>query len=384
MIDGKKIVRDAQEQSGLQNLGDDGILQPLDLLVDSLNSEARLTPMGEAVFTRTATEYVVNRLRAEDYLARNPQLLERPIEKPMFVFGLPRTGTTLTINLLSEDPMRRCFLRWEAFNSVPPPQPEELHAGPRYDASQAQIEDSVKFMPHISAIHHEDADSPCECQFLMTPSFCSQVYDSQYQVPSYHRWFLYEADYLSAFRFHKRMLQLLQENAGGRWTLQNPWHPLFLDALTQVYPDAQLVMTHRDPVEVVGSACSLIWNVTKMFSDDVDRMEIGRKMVETFELMIARQAAYREQHGRDAIFDILYAEQVRDPLGTMRKLYNHFDEELSPRASANMQAYLKAKPKNRFGKHVYDLADYGLTAGEIRERFAGYCADFAIPAGKGE
>ena len=372
------IIAGARERSGNHDWDDSEICTPLRILSEAVESEADLTAMGLAVFTRNVTEYLANRMRVEDWLARHPEILEAPVEKPTFVFGLPRTGTTLTINLLAEDPARRSFLRWEAFASVPPPRPEEFHAGPRYEAAQAQIDHSLKVMPHISAIHHEDGDSPCECQFSMAPSFVSQVFDSQYHVPSYHRWFLGEADYLPAFRYQKRLLQLLQSQAPGRWTLKNPWHPLYLDALYTVYPDARLVMTHRDPVEVVGSACSLVWNVRRMFSDTVDRDAIGRDMVETFELMIARQNAFRAKHGRGVIHDILYTEQLRDPLGTMRRLYAHFDEDFTEAAQANMQRYLEAKPKDRFGKHTYDLADYGLTAGEIRERFADYCADYDV------
>ncbi|WP_395398120.1 sulfotransferase [Novosphingobium sp. BL-8A] len=372
------IISGARERSGNTTWDDAEIREPLGVLTEAIEGEANLTAMGLAVFTRNATEYLANRMRVEDWLAQHPEILETPVEKPTFVFGLPRTGTTLTINLLNEDPARRCFLRWEAFASTPPPTPAEFHAGPRFEAAQAQIDHSLKVMPHISAIHHEDGDSPCECQFSMAPSFISQVYDSQYDIPSYHRWFLDEADYLPAFRYQKRLLQLLQSQAPGRWTLKNPWHPLYLDALTEVYPDARLVMTHRDPVEVVGSACSLVWNVRRMFSDSVDRERLGRDMLETFEAMIARQDDFRQRHGRNAIHDVLYTEQLRDPLGTMRRLYAHFDEELSAEAEANMKRYLDAKPKDRFGKHTYDLADYGLTAGEIRERFANYCADFDV------
>lgn len=374
----EKIIAGAREQSENTTWDDAEIREPLRILTEAVEAEADLTPMGLAIFTRSVTGYLANRMRVEDWLARHPEILSQPVEKPTFVFGLPRTGTTLTINLLNEDPARRCFLRWEAFASVPPPRPEEFHAGPRYEAAQAQIDHSLKVMPHISAIHHEDGDSPCECQFSMAPSFVSQVFDSQYHVPSYHRWFLDKADYLPAFQYQKRLLQLLQSQAPGRWTLKNPWHPLYLEALHQVYPDARLVMTHRDPVEVVGSACSLVWNVRRMFSDSVDREAIGRDMVETFELMIARQNAFRQRHGRDAIHDILYTEQLRDPLGTMRRLYDHFGDDFSAEAQANMQRYLEAKPKDRFGKHTYDLADYGLTAGEIRERFADYCSDYDV------
>ena len=379
MIKTEELLAAAHSAAGSDDLGDESIIAPLNLLVNALNDEAGLTDMGEMIIGRSITGTLVNRLNVIDWIKKNPEILDRPVEKPMFVFGLPRTGTTLTINLLNEDPARRCFLRWEAFDSVPPPKTEELHAGPRYQVAQDQIVSSLKHMPHISAIHHEDGDSPSECQFSMAASFCAQVYDSQFQIPSYHKWFLYEADYEPAFRYQKQLLQLLASQTGGRWTLKNPWHPLFLDALANVYPDAQLVMTHRDPAEVVGSACSLIWNVRKIYSGNVDREQLGRDVLETFDVMIERQKAFRAKNGANAIYDIQYVDQVADPIGTIRKVYENFGDELTTDAEQRMQNYLEEKPKGRFGKHVYSLEDYGLSKDQVREHFARYISDFDIP-----
>ena len=262
----------------------------------------------------------------------------------MFVFGLPRTGTTLTINLLSADPARRCLLRWESLNSAPPAAAGALHSDPRCIAEQARLATAVKYAPQIAAAHYEDADSPSECQFAMAPSFCAQLFDSNLHIPTYHDWFLYRASYLPAFRFHKQLLQLLQAENGGRWTLKNPWHPLFSADLTTVYPDAQLVMTHRDPAEVVGSACSLIRLVRPMFSDVVDLRQIADQMIETFDLMIERQNAYRDQHGEKSIYDIQYVEQLRDPVGQIRKLYAHFDEPLTAEAELGDEQAARRQP----------------------------------------
>ena len=375
----QNLIAAAEEVTGLGDLGDERILEGLNRLVDALNDEAALNDRGEMSIEGILVNTLANRLRVEDWLAKHPELLERPIEAPMFVFGLPRTGTTLVINLLNEDPARRCFLRWEAFDSVPPPKASELHAGPRYEKAQAQIDLSLKHAPHISAIHHENGDSPTECQFAMSPSFCAQYFDAIAQIPGYHHWFLYEADYLPAFRYHKRLLQLLQAEAPGRWTLKNPWHPLFLDALTTVYPDAQLVMTHRDPAEVVGSACSLIRNVRVMFSDSVDPVAIGRNMLETFDQMIERSIAFRETQGPDSIYDLQYTDVMRDPLGEIKKLYQHFGEPLTASAESAMTAYLAANPKGKYGRHTYALEDYGLTAQAVRAHYRDYCERFEIP-----
>ena len=377
MLDTETLLSAAREQTGLSEFGDPSFREGLEVLVGALNTEAKLTETGAQRVGASIVATLANRLQVEDYLKHNPALLDAPIDKPLFVFGLPRTGTTLAINLLSADPARRIFMRWEAFATVPPAAKGALRSDPRFHAEQARLDMSLKYVPHISAMHHEDADSSCECQFAMTPSFISQVYDSQYYIPGYSEWFL-GADYRPAFRYHKRLMQLLQQNNQGRWTFKNPWHPLYLDALTGVYPDAQLVMTHRDPADVVGSACSLVHAVRKLYSDDVDPKAVAEVSLRTFDAMIARTIAYEEKHGAGAIHHIQYKALTADPIGEMRKLYARFDEPLSDEAVTAMQAMLNAKPKDKFGKHEYRLEDYGLTRGEVLEHFAGYIERYGI------
>jgi hypothetical protein len=373
------IIDKARIATGLSDLGDPAVLEGLEILVKASTEEAHLSAAGAPRWEANLVDILSNRLLVIDYLKQHPELLERPIDRPLFVFGLPRTGTTLTINLLSADPERRCLLRWESLNSVPPAAAGALHSDPRYIAEQERLEMTVKYAPQIAAAHYEDADSPSECQYAMQPSFCAQIFDSTIHIPSYHDWFLHKASYLPAFRFHKRLLQLLQAENGGRWTLKNPWHPLFLDDLTTVYPDAQLVMTHRDPAEAVGSACSLIRLVRPMFSNVVDLRVIADQMIETFDLMIERQNAYRDKHGEKSIYDIQYVEQLRDPVGEMRKLYAHFGEPFTPAAEVAMNKLVADNPQGKHGKHIYSLEEFGLTAAGVRQHFRTYCQRFNIP-----
>jgi len=366
------LLDKAIEQTGLSDFGELAFRDALERLVASATNEAGLNERGAGALANSLVGYLSNRLKIVDYLKQNPQLLEAPVEKPMFVFGLPRTGTTLTINLLASDPGRRSYTRWEALNSVPPAPASDYKDDPRYIAEQQRIEMSMKYMPHLSAIHHEDADSPSECQFAMALSFCAQVFDSILDIPGYHKWFLHEADYEPAFRFQKMQFQVMQQFRAGRWTLKNPWHPLFLDALTKVYPDAQLVMTHRDPLEVVGSACSLCATVRPIYSDNVDGRRVADILMETFDAMIERQAAFRARHGEDAIFDIDYAEQVADPIGQMKKLYSHFDEPFTDETEAAMRGFMADNPKGKFGKHAYTLEQFGVTEDEVKERYKDY------------
>jgi hypothetical protein len=372
------IIANAQAATGLTDIGDPAALEGLEVLVKASNEEAELSERGAPMWEASITAYLVNRLKIVDYLKQHPELLDRPIEKPTFVFGLPRTGTTLTINLLSADPARRTYLRWEALDSVPPAKAGELSADPRYHAQTARLEASAKYMPHIAAVHWEDADSPSEDQYAMAQSFCAQIFDSNVHIPSYTKWF-FNADYLPAFKFQKQILQMLQENNPGRWTLKNPWHPLFLDDLTTVYPDAQLVMTHRDPVEVVGSACSLIRHVRPIYSDKLDMRGIADWMLETFDLMIARQNDYRDKHGEDSIFDIQYDEQLKDPIGVMRRLYARFDEPFTAEAEEGMRQQLAYNPQGKHGKHEYSLEEFGLTAEGVRKHFRDYCERYKVP-----
>jgi Sulfotransferase family len=371
------LLNAAQSQTGLSDFGDPSFREGLDVLIAALNSEAKLTERGEAIIAGSTTATLANRLQVEAYLKANPALLDAPIERPLFLFGLPRTGTTLAINLLTSDPARRHFMRWEAFNTVPPAAPGALRSDPRCIAEQARLEASLQHLPDIAAMHWENADSSTECQFAMSPSFCSQVYDSQYHVPSYSNWFL-NADYRPAFRYHKRLMQLLQGNNGGRWTFKNPWHPLFLDALTEVYPDAQLEMTHRDPVETVGSACSLVYTVRKMFSNDVDPIAVGETLCRTFDAMIARVDSFEAKHGKGSIHHIQYKALTTDPIGEIRKAYAHFGESLTPEAETAMNAMLSENPKGKHGKHDYRLEDYGLTRDGVMARYGGYCERYGV------
>lgn len=375
----EEVIAAASAQTGLTDIGDPAVLEGLERLLKSYAEEARFTERGSQMAHGDLVNYLANRMRIEDWLKQHPQLLDAPIEKPLFVFGLPRTGTTLAINLLASDPARRSFLRWEIYNPIPPARPEELHAGPRYEEQKAKTEMALQYMPHIAAIHFEEADSPTECQFLMTQSFAAQVFEAQADIPSWRHWFLHEADYRPAFRFHKRTLQALQHHAGGRWTLKNPWHPLFLDALTEVYPDAQLVMTHRDPAEVVGSCCSLIKYVRQIYSDDVDLKGIGESFIDTFQIMIDRANAFKAKHGAKSIHDVQYADTLSDPVGTVRGIYENFGEPFTPEVEAATQAYLANNPKGKHGKHAYSLEEYGLSKGYVHERFKDYIEAYDIP-----
>ena len=377
MLNAENMISAAFQKTQLNDFGDGNLHDGLNILIEAVNQEGKFTETGEQRFENFVVNTLVNRLKVEEFIRAHPEAKQRPIDKPLFVFGLPRSGTTLAINLLHEDPGRRSLLRWEAGDSVPPPSSETLSTDPRCIREQMIVDASLQHAPHISAIHHENADSPTECQFIMSQNFCAQYYDAIAEIPSYRQWWL-DADYLETFKYHKRLLQVLQWDAPGRWTLKNPWHALYLNELTSVYPDAQLVMTHRDPVTVISSFCSLIKNVRAMFSEQMDPVSIGRDVLDTFEEMIRRTINYREDKGWNCIYDLHYSELTNNPITEIKKIYAHFEETLTADAEQAMQTYLQDNPKGKHGKHVYSLEEYGLTKEIIEQRFTDYYQRFNV------
>ena len=372
------LIQAARQHAGVDAALDQHTIQGLEAFVDAANREADLSPDGEQRIAGLVVGALANRLRVENYLSKHPELLEKPVEKPMFVFGLPRTGTTLTINLLNKDPARRCFLRWEAFNSVPPPKAGRMYSDPRFIEEQARIDEAARQAPEMSAIHHEDADSPSECQMSMLQAMCSQVLEALVHVPSYREWYL-DTSYVSTFQYHKRLLQLLQSESPGRWTLKNPWHPLFLEDLMTVYPDAQLVMNHRDPVDVMGSSCSMLDRVRSPYVEKVNKELIAETLLDTFDIMIQRTLTFREEHGEDSIYDLQYVDLLANPIGEMKKLYQHFDEPFTGEAEQAMEDFQARNPKGKHGSHSYSLEEFGLTREQVRQHFRPYCERFGIP-----
>ena len=375
-----QILTEAVEQTGLDDLGDHGdvVRAGLATYVDACDAEADLSELGGMVVHGALVAALVNRLRVADHVKHNPSVRQQPVESPVVVVGLFRAGTTLISNLFGQDPANRALLRWESGDSVPPPSPDELQSGPRVDAAQAGVDMLEAINPGIRAIHHEDANAPTECIAVLGQAFQSISWEALANVPSYAEWWR-TSDLTAGYEYHRDVLQVLQSNgAGGRWTLKSPGHALALDALTAVYPDARLVVLHRDPVALVASVSSLIHTMSGAFSDVDHRPYIREHWSQTLEDCIARLDAFEAaQPGR--LHHVQYAELLTDPVGTMAGLYDALGLETTTEASDGFARYAAEHPRGSFGVHTYDLDSYGLVEGELRERFAGYVARYDVP-----
>lgn len=379
-LNADELMAAAVELAGCDDFGPDDFVEGLTVLCASVDAQARLNDIGRFALEQNVIGGLANRLRVYDWVRQNPAINAERIEAPLVVIGMFRAGTTFLSQLLDQDPGNRALLRWEAADSVPPPSAETYRAGPRVDAANEAIGMLESLNPRMRIVHHEDAEGPTECITLLGQDFKSLTWEAMANVPAYGEWLL-GADYRSAYEYHRTVLQVLQ--SGGRrgaWTLKSPNHAIALEALTAVYPDARLVLLHRDPTVLCASACSLISTLTGTFSDADHTAYIAEHWTGLLAEFVDRIEAFRLAHPEHRIIDVQYADLVGDPLRTVEAIYGACDREFDDRARAAISACVDANPKGRFGTHGYRLEDYGLRADELRDRFTDYVERYAIPA----
>ena len=370
------LVEQAMDATGLDRFDSDSYREGLEVYVADVN-RVELTEGGRARMGANLVELLSNRLKTTDYLDHRPELLERPVERPLFVFGIPRTGTTLLSNLLACDPARRSPLTWEIDDPVPPPTSETLKTDPRALARLEQERAMLAARPEMGKYYRNSAIYPNECIFYMAHDFKALALESRGRLPAYRDW-LFSTDMISAYRYHKRFLQLLQADAPGVWNLKMPSHALWLDTIRAVYPDARLVWTHRDPFTATGSFCSIISLAHQAFTGRVDAEWLRENCTYQAALHADRIMDFREREGEGSMVDVHYADLLADPLGTMRRLYAALGDEFTPEAEGAMQAWLDENPQGKFGKHEYKLAQYGLLVEELAPKFERYLSRYDV------
>ncbi|MDV3126456.1 sulfotransferase [Mycobacterium sp. 21AC1] len=345
MMNADDVMAAAVEQAGSDDFGPDDFAEGLTVLCASANDEAQLSELGRFAVEQNMIGGLVNRLRINDWVRRHPAILDERIDAPLVVVGMFRAGTTFLSQLLDQDPANRALLRWEAADSVPPPSPDMYRSGPRVDAANAAIEMLESLNPQMRVVHHEDADSPTECITLLGQDFKSLTWEAMANVPSYSAW-LMQSDYRSAYRYHRLVLQVLQ--SGGRrgaWTLKSPNHAIALHELIEVYPDAQLVLLHRDPTVLCASACSLISTLTSTFSDADHTSYIAEHWTQMLVKSVERIETFRQHHPESKVIDVQYADLVSDPMGTVGDIYAASGREFTDKARTAISGCIDANPR---------------------------------------
>lgn len=364
------IVAAAVRTTGLSDFGGDEFEEGLRVLVEDYAGPAALTGVGNHRMRGSVKGLLVARLMAEQGFAANPGHADVPVERPIFITGLPRSGTTLLQRLLTADPGHQGLEQWLADLPQPRPPRETWAEDPIFTAMQGGYEAFHAANPELAGLHYSDAATHEECWRLLQQVGTSVAFETQAFVPGYSAW-LQEQDWTPAYRRHRQLLQLIgMHDREKRWVLKNPSHLVALDALLAVYPDAIVLVTHRDPVTCVASMCSLSEASSRGTSTAFVGETIGRTQLD---LLVREQAAY--QRSRAALgdsgatfVDVQYADLVADPAGLVTGLYADLDLPWDETVAAAVDAELASSRSGvRAPKHSYDLADHGLTEDQVRD-----------------
>ncbi len=380
-LDADALLAEARARTGLDDFGSDAFLEPFRIFVDSLRNEAKLHTVGALLIRDDLVNSLTVRLQITDMRKRHPEITEEVIEKPLFITGLPRTGTSITHELLAADPRHRAPRHWEVRNPCPPPETATYRTDPRIARADRQIRLWCEIVPEYDTMHELGGDIPVEDVQLMAHSFVSDEWMGRHVVPSYAAWYN-ACDRIPGFEFHKQMLQNLQWKCpGDRWVLKSPSHMSQLDALLAVYPDARIVFTHRDPLKVLPSVVSILYSTAYVRSDEVDADAMASWFTgETCKGLIDGMTALRES-GRlpeEQCFDLRYADLVKDPVEALAGVYEHFGIDYPKTSRKAQRDYIRDKPKGRHGTHQYDFSDTGLDLDEERSRFSDYYERYQV------
>ncbi len=376
------LLRTACKQTRLTDYGSDSFRPGLTKLMESIESDGRLTLFGRYFAKRQMLELLSHRLELVDYRKRHPEIASEVIRRPLFILGLPRTGTTLLYGLLAEDPANRAPLSWEFDDPCPPAETETYESDPRIARTQKRFDQVGQLAPGFQAIHPVGALMPQECIVPTASEFMSIRFQMSFNVSSYDDWLL-EQDMSATYGYHRRFLQHMQSrHMAERWILKSPGHLGAIETLFDTYPDAMVVQTHRDPIRVIPSVANLEYTMRMIASDEVDPVRVGRHMIHVWSKLLEQGMEARARHPeREAqILDLSMQEVVGDPIACVAKIYRTFEIDFSPEARERMQRYLDVHPKNEFGIHRYSLEAFGLEEDEVNAAFKGYRERFELAA----
>lgn len=376
------ILSEARRRAGgLDDLGDGPFLAPLRLLLDSLERESRLNALGRLIARERVLGHTVNRLGYVADRKRFPDIAREGIAKPVFIIGMPRTGTTILHDILAQDPDNRAPLTWEAMFPSPPPEAATVDSDPRIARCAATFPSVDLQIPAFKAMHPMGATLSQECVTMMGEAMCTPLFHNQFRVPTYQDWVDHEADWSHVYVFHRRQLQHLQwRNRRERWVLKTGAHLWGLEHLLETYPDARIVFTHRDPVKSLTSYASLTSLVRSMGSDQVDPLEIAADWTARLGRVLEHGAAVRsaKQYPRAVFYDMHFQDFVRDQFSEVEKIYEALGLPMTAAGAQRMRAFIADHPKGKDGIHRYAPGDFGVDPAKVRRAFGAYIERFRL------
>ena len=367
-----QLIEKAKRRCNLGDFGEPEFFEPLSRLLESCHREAELNVIGRLALKNDVVRILCNRLLLVRDQKLHSEIAKQEIREPLFIVGLPRSGTTLLHTLLAADPAHRVPLTWEVMSPSPPNAQDREK---RIRSARRDLAMLRWLAPTFETVHATGAELPQECVSLISPTFLSDQFDTMYNIPSYRAWF-FRQDLRPAYDYHRRFLQHLQfRKSAERWVLKAPAHMFAAPALLSTYPDAKFVQLHRDPIEAVASVSSLVTILRRAFSDSVDPVQVGRDAMVYWSDALKTFTQVRDQLPSDRVCDLYYKEVRRDPITAARSVYEFFGRQLKPEVEKRMRAVLAEQTIN--GVHRYNAAYFQLKG---VNGFAEYCERFGFAA----
>lgn len=361
--------------------GDDRFLEPLDLLLDALETEASLSLLGRWLARTYLLRVLEGRVLLQRYVEQDPGVRDEEIRAPIFVTGPPRSGTTVLFGALAADPRHRVPEGWELLRPVPPPDPDCYPDPGRLALADQELRMLELVQGNLATIHEYTGRMPKECLSAFAFELLSEEFTTRFHVPSFAAW-LARTDMTPAYECHRLVLQILQRRYPTKqWVLKSPVHLHALPALLGVYPDARITVTHRDPASFLPSLTSLVATLRAVHSDEVDFAEIGRDRERQFAASLRTLVDLDRQRMLDPVrtHHSRYADFVTDSAGTVRDVYTHLNLPYDAETHGAITGFLAARSRDDHGGHRYSFADLGVDLADVRADFAEYQRYFAVP-----
>ncbi len=370
-----ELLESALSRGKRRDFAERSFVHPLAHLLEACNEEADLSVFGIRALRIDVLRCLRSLLHFDEIEAACPSVLSRPIRAPVFITGMPRSGTTLLHRLILQDPST---IAPRLFQLVYPYPSRAGRFGTMLRKKWVSLQLALfrLIAPELNALHPVAVDAPEECTDITAHVFQSLRFDATYRVPSYNSW-LERNGFLNAYRFHRRFLQHLDAQLPGRrWILKAPDHLFALDDVRKVYPDAHLVFVHRDPVRVLASVVKLTEVLRRPFTRSIDRVEIGREVSASWLNGAERMSALSS--GDDSVLHLYYRQIASSPLDAVRAVYRHCGLTLTEEAEGRMRSWLRTTGHDNRPGRDYKLAEFGLDPHVLRERFARYTDTFGI------
>ena len=379
-LEPEALLEGATAQTGLDDFGDEGFRPALDVLCRALREEAGLGPFGVISAHGQLVGLLKNRLLLQDLVKRHPEILDVPIDRPIFVTGLPRTGTTHLHNLMSADPGLRSLPYWEALEPVLPESERSGRgeADPRIARTEFALDMVNACMPHFVRMHEMTVDHSHEEIQLLAMDFSTMFFETLAPIPSYRDWYRV-TDQTPSYRYLRVVLQALQWLRGGtRWVLKSPQHLEQFGPLLAAFPDATVAITHRDPLSVTASLVTMMTYTARMHLERVDPAAVGGYWAERVEDLFRACVRDRDLLPADRSMDVQFVEFMADEEAMVQRIYDVAQQPLGAESKAAMRRYVDQHPRGRHGSVIYDLAEFGLDAQERRDALRFYIDRFGI------